>query len=362
SGRISVRHTSIPLETSTSDDILAVVAPPVITATVPTVISSSADTVWIRGGGFTGAIVEGAAKFNVVSDSLIWTLLNQGACSGRIDVTNAGVALSSDTIHTTMRVTSISPAHVKTGNATAANVWTTKLFGSCLSVDEVVFAGLGKDIVLPQSNDNMYLAPSGEWIALKKVPAGAVSGPVKVRRNGRNKLEAISSDTLFIDDVPPPPRSPVDCESSCFEARVTGAQNTLLNGSAAVEVDAGSGAAGDFNIVLRKRDDGGNYISFMRTTNGGRPRAGVTYALANSCDEEAAENNKPDQFTAEYWVNAFHEGPGVRYASKAGTFTINEITKDHIIGQFAFTACHFKDDGTREQIHARGNFNALWPH
>jgi hypothetical protein len=153
------------------------------------------------------------------------------------------------------------------------------------------------------------------------------------------------------------------CDGGCFTTTVSGAQGGRFTGHAVVEVDVVDPEnGGDFRLVLRSSKDEGNYIAFTRWSYGGRPRAGTTYTLANTCDEEAAEANKPDQFSAEYLVNAYHEGEPIRFNGKAGTLTVDEITNDRISGRFAFAACRWQPDGTKEQTRLRGTFNALWPH
>lgn len=193
-------------------------------------------------------------------------------------------------------------------------------------------------------------------------PPALTSDSTPPAASGRAKTPlAGPTRTASPDSVKSPPNN---CQGGCFEAAVSGDRNTTVNGHASVEVDVvdSETGRGDFNVVLRSREDEGHYLAFTRGNLGGRPRAPGAYALANSCDEEGAENNKPDQFAAEYWVNAYREGPSVRYGSKAGTLTIDEITKGRIIGHFNFTACHYKEDGTREETRLRGKFNALWPH
>lgn len=164
--------------------------------------------------------------------------------------------------------------------------------------------------------------------------------------------------------VTEPAKESVACDGGCFDANVSGDHTATMNGHAAVQIDVVDTemGGGDFKMVLTSGEDEGHYVSFGRFGAGGRPRAGVAYVIANSCDEEGAENNKRDQFTAEYWVNAFHEGEVISYNGKTGTLTIDQITPDRILGHFSVVACRWKTDGTRVETRLRGRFNALFPH
>lgn len=203
----------------------------------------------------------------------------------------------------------------------------------------------------------------------KGLGLGPESDPEATHRASMQKERQLFAQVRVNILYPPGTKSdsvksqPSECQGGCFEAVVTGDRNTTVNGRASVEIDVvdSETGGGDFNVVLRSREDEGHYLVFTRGNMGGRPRRPGAYALANACDEEGAENNKPDQFAAEYWVNAYNEGPSVRYGSKTGTLTIGEITNGRIIGDFNFTACHWKEDGTRVETRLRGKFNALWP-
>lgn len=184
----------------------------------------------------------------------------------------------------------------------------------------------------------------------------------------------ITSTTDLIKRPITPPPAPIttdlsgtpsksqDCAEACFDATATAAGGGAFTGSASVEVDVVDPEnGGDFRIVLRAGADGGHFIAFTRWGYGGRPRAQTTYQLANACDDDAAEKNQRDQFSAEYFLNAYASDGGASFKARSGTLTIDEISRNSIHGRFNFIACDANGRDVAD-TRVRGRFNASWQH